>query len=93
MVTVALKVWLELPGVSSLKEKRRILKSLFADLRRAFNVSIAEVGDNDSPRRALLGAAVVSNETRYGHQVVSQAVNKLENRPDLLVIDYQMETY
>jgi len=51
---------LALPQVNSLKEKRRILKSLLARLRNDFNVSIAEIADNDVHRMATVGAI---NET------------------------------
>jgi len=84
---------LDLPPVGSLKEKRRILKSLMARLRSDFNVSIAEVGDNDSPRRAIIGSAVVSNSSKYGHQVMAKLVNRVQADPQLVLADYQTETY
>lgn len=93
MVTVVLTMQLDLPPVGSLKEKRRILKSLMARLRSDFNVSIAEVGDNDSPRRAIIGSAVVSNSSKYGHQVMAKLVNRVQADPQLVLADYQTETY
>ena len=71
MVTVVLTVRLDLPGVDSLKEKRRILKSLLTKLRSNFNISIAEVAENDRLRSAVLGVAVVSNDNSFGHQVAA----------------------
>ena len=93
MVTVILTVELEIPGVESLKEKRRILKSLLARIKNKFNVSIAEVGDNDILRRAKIGAAVVSNDVSYGHQVIAKLVDKINAAPDVLIIDYKTENY
>lgn len=84
---------LELPPVGSLKEKRRILKSLLTKLRRDFNISIAEVDHNDQLRRALIGAAVVSNSSSYGHQVMSKVVSRVETDPQVVLTDYRMETY
>jgi uncharacterized protein YlxP (DUF503 family) len=84
---------LELPPLGSLKEKRRILKSLLTKLRQDFNVSIAEVGHNDQPRRALIGGAVVSNSSSFGHQVMSKVVSRVENDPQIILSDYRMETY
>ncbi len=84
---------LELPGVGSLKEKRRILKSLLTCLRNDFNVSIAEVGANDVLRRALVGGAVVSNSSSYGHQVMAKLVRRVESDPQIVLTDYQTETY
>ena len=91
MVTVVLSMQLQLPEVRSLKDKRRILQSLFAGLRRDFNISVAEVGDNDSLRSAHIGCAVVSNSTAFGHQVMTKVVSKTQSRPDLILADYSME--
>ncbi|MDH4157025.1 MAG: DUF503 domain-containing protein [candidate division Zixibacteria bacterium] len=93
MVTVILTIRLELPGVGSLKEKRRIIKSLIARLRNDFNISVAEVGDNDIYRSATIGVAMVSNEGRYGHQVAAKIINKIDAAPDVVLADYRTETY
>ncbi|MFQ6008560.1 MAG: DUF503 domain-containing protein [Candidatus Zixiibacteriota bacterium] len=91
MVTVTLWCRLELPGVSSLKEKRRILKSLMTRLRNNFNISIAEVGDNNMLRSTTLGASVTTNSTSFGHQVIAKVVNKIESEPNVILADYQTE--
>jgi uncharacterized protein YlxP (DUF503 family) len=83
---------LELPGAGSLKEKRRILKSLMTRLRNSFNISIAEVGDNDMVGTATIGAAVTSNSTRFGHQVMAQVVNRIESEPNVVLGDYHTES-
>ena len=93
MVTVVLKVRLDIPGVGSLKEKRRIIKSLLTRLRNNFNISISEVGDNDFIRSAMIGAAVVTNDTSFGHQVMSQVVNKIEANSDIVMTEYNTEVY
>jgi len=93
LVTVTLRCRLELPGVGSLKEKRRILKSLMARLRNSFNISIAEVGDNDVLRTATLGAAVVANSSSFADQVIAKVVNRIEAEPELILADYQTELY
>jgi uncharacterized protein YlxP (DUF503 family) len=93
VVTVTLRCRLELPGVASLKQKRRILKSLMIRLRNSFNISIAEVGNNDVPRSATLAAAVVANSNSFGHQVMAKVVNKIEGDTDLLLLDYSTESY
>jgi len=93
LITVVLKVRLDIPGVGSLKEKRRILKSLLARVKNQFNVSISEVADNDVLRTATLGAAVVTNDTRFGHQVIAKVIDKIEASPDVVVLDINTETY
>ncbi|UCE23519.1 MAG: DUF503 domain-containing protein [Candidatus Zixiibacteriota bacterium] len=93
MVTVILTVRLDIPGAGSLKEKRRVVKSLLARLRNDFNISIAEVADNDVLKSATLGAAIVSNDSSFGHQVISKVVNRIEASRDVLILDYSTETY
>jgi len=79
--------------VGSLKEKRRILKSLLARVKNQFNVSISEVADNGVLRTATLGAAVVTNDTRFGHQVIAKVIDKIEASPNVVVLDINTETY
>ncbi len=93
MVTVILTIRLELPSAESLKDKRRLLKPLMTRLRKDFNISIAEVDSNDRHREALIGAAVISNNGSFGHQVISRVVNRIESNPAVVVADYQVESY
>lgn len=93
MVTVILKVELSLPGVGSLKEKRRIIKSLITKLQNNFNISIAEVDNNDIHRKATIGAAIVSNNSSFGNQVIAKVVDKINANPEVVIIDYQTENY
>jgi len=48
-----------LPGCRGLKEKRMIVKSLKSRLRNEFEISAAEVGDQDLLQRAQIGVAAV----------------------------------
>lgn len=93
LVTVILNIRIELPSVFSLKEKRRILKSLITRLRNNFNISISEVDNNDVLRSATLGAAIVTNDSAFGDQVIAKVVNKIEAHPDLVVLEYHTEIY
>lgn len=93
MVTVILTAHIQLPGVSSLKEKRRILSSMLTRIRNDFNVSIAEVGDNDRHRSAVIGAAAISNETSFSHQVIAKVVERIGANHDIILADYHTEVY
>ncbi|MEA1979877.1 MAG: DUF503 domain-containing protein [candidate division Zixibacteria bacterium] len=88
-----MNIRLELPSVFSLKEKRRILKSLITRLRNNFNISISEVDNNDVLRSATLGVAIVTNESSFGDKVIAKVVNKIEANPDLVVLEYHTERY
>jgi uncharacterized protein YlxP (DUF503 family) len=54
-----------IPESGSLKEKRSVLKRIIQRTQNQFNVSIAEVGDNDVWRRARVGFSVVGNDKPY----------------------------
>lgn len=52
-------------GCGSLKEKRGVLSRILRRTQNEFNVSIAEVGDNDRWRKARIGFCVVGNDKPY----------------------------
>jgi uncharacterized protein YlxP (DUF503 family) len=83
---------LHLPGNGSLKGKRSIVKSVLARAGREFNVSIAEVGAQDSWQRAVLGAACVSSSAAYAHGLLEQVVRWIEEKGgDLVLVSYEIE--
>ena len=63
----------------SLKEKRRILKSILEKVRNRFPVSIAEVGDHDVWQSALIGFCLVSNDKGVVSAIIDKVVNFIEN--------------
>jgi uncharacterized protein YlxP (DUF503 family) len=86
------RIKLRFPENLSLKGKRQILKSLTTRLRSKFNVSVAEVDDNDLWQLATLGIACVSNNKRYTNEVLSKAVDFIINgRFELEIVDYEIE--
>jgi uncharacterized protein YlxP (DUF503 family) len=85
-------VELLLPGVSSLKGKRGIIKSLMARLRKTFNISVAEVDNNDLWQSATLGVVCVSNRSDYAHGLLTKVVQWMEtSHYDVEIIDYSIE--
>ncbi len=75
----------------SLKEKRKVVKSIIARLRNNFNASVAEVGANDVYQRAEIGFSFVGNNAK----VVNAKMDKLVNMADELglaeIVDTEME--
>lgn len=87
-----LKIHLRLPENLSLKGKRQEIKSITAQLRNHFNVSVAEVGDNDLWQIATIGIVFLSNDPRFTNEVLSKAVNFVENGCfDIELLDYEIE--
>lgn len=94
MIVATCIVTLDLAGVSSLKEKRRIVKSIIARLRQQFNIAAAEVDHQDVWQTAVLGIAAVGNETAHLHSCLEKVINWLDNnRPDAPIADYTIEFY
>jgi len=67
-----------------------VLRSLKDRIRKNFNVSIAEVGDNDQWQSAVVAVALVSNDKRFANRVLSKVVDFIESSRDLVVDDYQL---
>lgn len=82
MVIGILQFELLVPGSMSLKDKRRVVKSVKDRLHREHLVSVAEVGALDHHRLAILGLSVVSNSTRYVSGVLDRIVARLRAWPD-----------
>ena len=70
MVVGVLSWQLALPGCSSLKEKRAVVRSLKDRLKHRFNVSIAETAHQDVWTRAELTAALVATDARFAESVL-----------------------
>jgi uncharacterized protein YlxP (DUF503 family) len=84
-------VELHLPDVGSLKGKRPALKGLKEKLRRRFEISVAEVDHHDSWQRATLALAYVSGDSRHANEVISKAMDFIEDHVDGYVTDVQVE--
>jgi uncharacterized protein YlxP (DUF503 family) len=67
----------------SLKQKRAVVRPVLTDLRRQFDVAVAEVGHQDLLRRALLGVAVVSDEASHCTEVLDSCERLVAARPEL----------
>jgi uncharacterized protein YlxP (DUF503 family) len=73
-------VTLQLYGVGSLKDKRRIVKPIITRLPREFNISAAEIDHNDVWRTAVIGLAAVGNDTAYLHAKFEKAIAWIEKQ-------------
>lgn len=88
------RIQLHLSQSQSLKDKRRIVKSIIARLRSQYNISVAEVDDQDLWQLATLGIACVSNHNQHVNEILSKVMNFIANNyPELEVIDHQTEIF
>ncbi len=91
MVIGVCRVELHIPENHSLKGKRRVVKSIKDRIRNKFNLSIAEVDNNDLWQRVTLGIAMIGNEKRFVNQTLEKVVNHIKGITSADVIDYQIE--
>jgi uncharacterized protein YlxP (DUF503 family) len=91
MTVGVLQLELYIGDAMSLKDKRRVVKSLKDRISHRHNVSVAEVGALDQHRRSILAVAMVSNDSGYVEGALSKLVDfvRLVARAEL--VDYQID--
>jgi len=83
---------LQIPAAGSLKDKRQVLRSVTTRVRSEFNVSIAEVAQQNSHQLATLALVCVSTERAYAEGLLQRAVQFISAAHDgLVLLDYQTE--
>lgn len=83
MYVGTLQLDLLLGDVRSLKQKRSVVRPVIAELRRRFDVSVAEAGHLDLHRRALVGVAVVAAERAHCVEVLDTCERLVAARPEI----------
>ena len=91
MIVGVLQLELSIGDAMSLKDKRRVIKSLKDRIAHGHNVSIAEVGALDEHRRSIVGVAMVANERAYVEGALSKLVDFVRGVPSVDLIDYQID--
>ncbi|HET6146247.1 MAG TPA: DUF503 domain-containing protein [Polyangia bacterium] len=80
-------------GSHSLKDKRMVLRRIKDLVRQKFNVSIAEVTENDLWQRAVLGVAVVANDRRFVESALDEVVEFVRAKADVTHDERELQTY
>jgi uncharacterized protein YlxP (DUF503 family) len=93
MIVGVLEFRLLIRESQSLKDKRRVVKSLKDRIAHRYPVSIAEVDSLDDHQQAHLGAAMVSNDRRHAEEVLSKVVEFVRRSLVAELIDFTIETY
>jgi uncharacterized protein YlxP (DUF503 family) len=79
--------WIEfdilLGDVQSLKEKRSVIRPLLADIKRKYEVSVAEVGYHDQYRRSQVGAGLVAADRAHLVEVLDAVERLVAGRPEI----------
>jgi len=91
MIIETLEIRIYASWVHSLKEKRMIVKSLIAKIRNKFNVSIAEVDDQDVHQSIVLGLACVAGNTALADSIMDNVITFIENNSETEIVSIQRE--
>jgi uncharacterized protein YlxP (DUF503 family) len=82
----ALELDVLLGDVHSLKQKRSAVRPVLAELRRRFEVSVAEAGHLDLHRRALIGIAAVAPDAEHIRELLDACERLVAGRPELQLL-------
>lgn len=88
MQVAAIRVELRIRDMRSLKDKRRVVKSMIADIGRSHPVAVAEVDHQELWQRATLGIAAVSTTPGQVERMLRAVTADLDRRDDVEVLGY-----
>lgn len=91
MTVGILTISIMIPESNSLKDKRQVVKSLVETIRQRFNVSAAEVAEQDSWRRGTIGVSCVSGDQAVANAVLNKVMDYVRSNPRIEVIESEME--
>lgn len=85
------RVTLQVPDSGSLKAKRQVLRRVTDRVKARFNVSVAEVDDQDLWQRATLALAVVGNDQRHVNEQLDKILRFIDEMYVAPMVERQME--
>jgi len=93
MHVIVIKIHLRIAGNNYLKGKRQAIRPIIVGLRNKYNVSVAEVAEQDRRQSAVIGLSFVASDKRLGDELVSSIMEFVNSgRFDVEVVDEQVET-
>lgn len=93
MIVACLRIQFHLPGCSSLKEKRFVLRSLKDRLRNRFNVALCEIGYQDKWQRSEIALVTVAGDRKGIDAAVQSILNFLEREERAVLTECEKEFY
>ena len=91
MIIGTCTVTLRISWASSLKEKRMVIKSLMDRMKNKFNISVAEVDEQDNHKIAVIGFACVTNEVKHADSILNNILNFIEDNTEAEIQDSFIE--
>ncbi len=92
MIVGVCRLTLSIPGSYSLKDKRRVVKSLVERVRHRYNVAVAEVDEHEVWNAAVIGVCAVSTGSAHAQEILDHVVSFVANgHGDAELIDHTVE--
>ncbi len=91
MTVGTLKLRIFIPDARSLKQKRAVVKKILERSKSRFNISVAEVGDNDIHTVATLGFVTVGKDSRRVNSRLDKLLNFIEGLFLAQILDSKIE--
>ena len=91
MVIGAITIKIHIPWSHSLKEKRMVVKSICAKVHNKFNVSIAEIDDQDLHQIIVLGISYVTTDKAQADSIADRVINFIESSTEGSIVSIDRE--
>lgn len=92
MIVGVCRLTISIADSYSLKDKRRVVKSIVERVRHRFNVAAAEVDDHEVWNTAVIGVCCVSTSRAHAQEMLSHVISFVEaGHGDAELIDQSME--
>lgn len=93
MIVGTCEVTFRAEWVTSLKEKRMVVKSLVEKTRHKFNASVAEVDRQEEHKIIVIGFACVTNERRHADSMIQHILDFMEKNTEAELLSAEYEIY
>ncbi|HHU49913.1 MAG: DUF503 domain-containing protein [Caldicoprobacterales bacterium] len=91
MITSIVTIKLYASWIHSLKEKRKVIKSLCEKLRKKYNVSVIESDAQDIHQTIILSIAFLAGSTALADSTCEKICDFIDNNTDAEVADVQID--
>lgn len=91
MNILIMEITLRASWVNSLKEKRMIVKSIIQKLKNKFNISVAEIGEQDVHKTIVIGIAAICGSSAQADSTMEHIITFVESNTDAEIIDIKVE--
>ncbi|SHI95270.1 hypothetical protein SAMN02745751_01432 [Dethiosulfatibacter aminovorans DSM 17477] len=93
MITAICNIEIYIYESNSLKDKRKVIKSLMNRIRERYNVSVSETDYNEKWNRAVISVAHVSNSRVLGEQIIDKVIDFIEKDGRVEITNTERMTY